>query len=295
MNARERGFLLLSSHLGNPERKPLTAAQLRVLADRTKLMVPSTESRDLMSADLQALGYNYQMSCRIVDLLSQEAELDHYLNKGFRAGCVPITRANSRYPLILRQRLGLDSPGCLWVKGDLEILQMPAVALVGSRDISVENASFAEAVGRHAAQQGLALVSGNARGADRIAQKDCLSAGGQVISIIADELSKQTYRENILYISEEDYDAPFSVQRALSRNRSIHAMGRMTFVAQADLGRGGTWDGTVKNLRYSWSPVACFRDGSEASQQLEQMGAFLVGTGDLSDIGGLLNTEIKLF
>ena len=116
-----------------------------------------------------------------------------------------------------------------------------------------------------------------------------------MISIIADELIKQTYRENILYISEEDYDAPFSVQRALSRNRSIHAMGRMTFVAQADLGRGGTWDGTVKNLRHNWSPVACFRDGSEASQQLEQMGAFLVSTGDLSDIGGLMNTEIKLF
>ena len=34
MNPRERGFLLLASHLGNPERKVLTMAQLRNLAGR---------------------------------------------------------------------------------------------------------------------------------------------------------------------------------------------------------------------------------------------------------------------
>ena len=32
MNGKERGFLLLTSHLGDPERKPLTVAQFRQLA-----------------------------------------------------------------------------------------------------------------------------------------------------------------------------------------------------------------------------------------------------------------------
>ena len=38
MNAREEGFLLLSSTLGNPERKILTTAQLRTLATRVAAM-----------------------------------------------------------------------------------------------------------------------------------------------------------------------------------------------------------------------------------------------------------------
>ena len=91
----------------------------------------------------------------------------------------------------------------------------------------------------------------------------------------------------MLYVSEEDFDEPFSSQRALSRNRVIHALGRMVFVAQSDLGKGGTWDGTVKNLRFGWSPVACFRDGSEASSQLEQMGAYLIDKTDVQDFGTL--------
>ena len=295
MKAVERGFLLLTSHLGDPERKPLTAPQLRLLADRIRSAKCVAEDRDLSVPDLLALGYSRDMSRRILALLSQEDELDYYLNRGRKAGCVPITRVNPVYPLILRQRLGLDSPGCLWAKGDVSILDLPAVSLVGSRDLRTENAAFAAAVGRHAARQGLALVSGNARGADRTAQRAALEAGGKVISIVADELSRQPQRENILYVSEEDFDAPFSAQRALSRNRCIHALGRMTFVAQSDHGKGGTWDGTVKNLRHNWSPVACYRDGSDASHQLEQMGAFLVTEADLADLSGLLTAELKLF
>ena len=295
MNPRERGFLLLTSQLGDPQRKPLTAAQMRILAERMGQLERPGEDRDLCLKDLYALGYNREMSQRILALLSQEEELDYYLERGKRAGCVPITRVNPQYPLILRQRLGLDSPGCLWVKGDMSILNMPAVALVGSRDLQEPNRVFAETVGTLAAEQAIALVSGNARGADRAAQNAALKAGGKVISFVADELAKQPVRENALYISEDNFDAPFSTQRALSRNRCIHALGRMVFVAQSDHGKGGTWDGTVKNLRYGWSPVACYRDGSKASCQLEQMGAFLVSESDLSDISSLLKTEVKLF
>ena len=199
------------------------------------------------------------------------------------------------YPAILRQRLGLDSPGCLWAKGDLSILNTPAIALVGSRDLREKNRKFAEAVGREAAIQGLTLVSGNARGADKTAQEACLAAGGLVVSVVADSLASHPEKSNVLYISEEDFEAEFSAQRALSRNRCIHALGRMVFVAQSSLQHGGTWDGTVKNLRFGWSPVACFRDGTEASLQLEQMGAYLVGTEDLKDFGCLPDREETFF
>lgn len=295
MNARERGFLLLTSHLGNPQRKPLTVSQLRILAGRVRTMERPMEEEEVSVSRLRSLGYGTQMCERIVHLLAQEEELDYYLKRGKQKGCIPVTRVSPLYPLILRQRLGPDSPGCLWVKGDVSLLSAPAVSVVGSRDIYPENASFAEAVARHAAGEGIVLISGNARGADTVAQQACLESGGKVISIVADQLSRQDNCENTLYISEEDFDAPFSAQRALSRNRCIHAMGRITFVAQSRCGKGGTWDGTVKNLHNGWSPVACFRDGSDASLQLEQMGAFLVTQEDLADLSGMLSPQLRLF
>lgn len=295
MNARERGFLLLSSHLGNPDRKPLSVPQLRTLADRMCLMSKPMEDRELEQGDLLRLGYGTDFAQRVLGLLDEEDLLDHYLYKGKKSGCVPVSRVTEGYPLILRKRLGLDSPGCLWCKGDIRLLDTPCVALVGSRDLQPASREFAEEVGRRAAIQGLTLVSGNARGADRAAQESCLRAGGQVISIVADELSKQPLRDNVLYVSEDDFEAEFSSPRAISRNRVIHALGRIVFVAQCNHGKGGTWDGTVKNLRFGWSPVLCFRDGSDAMKMLEQMGAYLIDTVDVLDFDALQESEMNLF
>lgn len=292
MNPRERGFLLLCSHLGDPARPVLTTAQLRTLELRVQSAPwPEEEDRQLREEDLFTLGYGGDMAQRIVGLLKEEDRLDGYLRRGERQGCVPITRVSSGYPVLLRQRLGLDSPGCLWAKGDLSLLHTPAISLVGSRDLRVENGRFAERVGYEAAMQGLTLVSGNARGADRAAQDACLSAGGRVISIVADELTRHSPRRNQLLLSEEDYGEGFSAQRALSRNRCIHTLGWMVLVAQARPYRGGTWDGTVKNLRHGWSPVACFRDGSESSVLLSRMGAYLVGMDDLDNLDGLTKAK----
>ena len=294
MTGGTRGFLLLCSHLGDPRRDVLTTAQFCTLASRASRMPVPVSDRELAASDLKALGYGADMASRILRLLSEEDLLNHYLHRGAALDCVPVSRGMEAYPLLLRRRLGLDSPGTLWARGDLALLQSPAISLVGSRELRPENRAFAEAVGRHAASQGLTLVSGNARGADRTAQEACLEAGGRVISIVADELWKHRREERVLYLSEEDFDSPFTARRALSRNRCIHALGRLVFVAQSDLGKGGTWDGTGKNLRFGWSPVLCFRDDSAATRELEQLGANLIGVEDLKDITGL-SEEITLF
>lgn len=295
MRAAERGFLLLGSHLGDPERRPLTVPQLRTLARLVQASERPAGDQDLRIADLTALGYGLEMAERIVTLLSQERLLDRYLAGGERIDCQCVTRISEGYPLLLRKRLGLDSPACLWAKGDISLLAQPTVALVGSRELRDENRRFAETVGIQAAKQGYVLVSGNARGADRTAQEACLAAGGQVISIVADELYKQPARKNILYVSEDGFGGEFSSQRALSRNRVIHALGLKTFVAQSSLKTGGTWDGTVKNLRSGWSAVYAYNDGSEAMKLLEQMGANLIGIDDLVSFYDLPKNEESLF
>jgi predicted Rossmann fold nucleotide-binding protein DprA/Smf involved in DNA uptake len=239
------------------------------------------------ASDLMGMGYGREMAERIISLLDDAVLLKHYLRRGQRAGCIPLSRISEEYPASVHNRLGTDAPGCLWVKGNLELLTRPAVALVGSREIGKENLAFAREVGRQAARQGYVLVSGNARGADRAAQESCLAAGGEVICVVADELERHTPRKNMLYISEDGFDLPFSAQRALSRNRVIHCMGLRTFVAQAGYQHGGTWDGTVRNLRFGWSPVYCFCDGSPAVALLGEMGAEEIRLDDLNDISAL--------
>jgi predicted Rossmann fold nucleotide-binding protein DprA/Smf involved in DNA uptake len=287
LTGAERGFLLLCCHLGNPERKPLTVAQFRKLARRVRDSEKAPGDRELELSDLTKLGYSPEESERILGLLEEELLLHRYLSRAAKLGCVPLTRLTPGYPRRLLKALGDDAPGCIWARGDLSILNCPGIALVGSRDLRPQNERFARQVGTEAARQGLTLISGNARGADRTAQNACLSEGGQVISILADALTDHAPDPNVLYLSEEGFDLDFSAQRALSRNRCIHALGTAAIAAQCSLQTGGTWDGSVKNLRYGWSPLYIFDDGSESADLLEQMGACKISFGDLSDLSVL--------
>lgn len=282
MTGPERGFLLLTSQLGSPGRKPLTTAQLRKLSQKVQQAGPCPEDRDLTVQDLTAIGCSQEEAVRIQQLLSEETLLDRYLDLGKKRDCIPLTWATPGYPHILRKRLGEDSPGALWCKGNTSLLEKPMISLVGSRDLYSANRAFAAAVGELAAKLGYVLVSGNARGADREAQESCLAHGGSVISVVADALCKAPLRRNVLYVAEGGYDLTFTATRALSRNRVIHGLPKMTFVAQCSLERGGTWKGTTQNLRNYWSTVCCFDDGSAASRALEKRGAVLIRTEQLS-------------
>ncbi len=273
MTGAERGFLLLTSRLGNPDRRVLTVPQLRLLGQRVRQMAVDDPNRQLEREDLLRLGYGGDMANRIASLLEEEELLEYYCQLARKQGCICLSRVAAEYPAVLRRHLGDDSPGTLWARGDVTLLLRPKIALVGSRELQEENRRFAAEVGRQAALQGYVLVSGNARGADKTAQDACLQAGGQVISVVADKLSSHKERPDVLYLSEDGFDCEFSAQRALSRNRVIHALAEKTFVAQSSYETGGTWDGTVKNLRFGWSAVYCFADGSPAQQQLVEMGA----------------------
>ena len=287
MTGAERGFLLLCCHLGDPERRPLTTAQFRKLARRVRDSEKAPADRELELSDLTALGFPPSEGRQILELLGSEELLNRYLSNGAKGGCVPLTRLTPGYPRRILDALGDDAPGCIWAKGDLRLLEGSGIALVGSRELHPENGRFARQVGTEAARQGLTLISGNARGADRTAQDACLDAGGKVISIVADRLCDHAPVKNVLYLSEEGFDLEFSTQRALSRNRCIHALGQSTIAAQCSMQTGGTWDGSVKNLRFGWSPLYVFGDGSEAAQLLVQMGAERIGSEDLKDLRNL--------
>ena len=294
MNGPEQGFLLLTSTLGDTDRRPLTIAQFRNLAKRAQNVKRDISPRELEVSDFEKMGYDRNTAEHMYGLLSGSNQLREYLRRAELCDCIPITRLNPAYPLSVRKRLGLDSPGVLWAKGDVTLLNRPAVSVIGSRDLLEENRKFAEKAGRNIAQQGYVLVSGNARGADKVAQDAALEVGGRVISIVADSLQKKPLQKNCLYLSLDEFDADFSSQRALRRNHVIHSFGCLTIAAQCSFGKGGTWDGILANLKYGWTPVCVFEDGSAAAADLKNRGASTVNMTDLDNLALLASCQISL-
>lgn len=272
MRLQAQGIALLTSHLGDPSRPVLTTAQMLALENRARLAGPPGQG-EVTGEYLVSLGCSPRLARQVLSLLDEENRLMAYLDRAKAVGVVCLTRICAGYPRRLIRRLGELAPPVLWAMGDLSILEKPAIALVGSRELNWPNRAFAAATGEQAARQGWVLVSGDARGADRAAQNACLAAKGEVISILPWPLSAAWPGDRRLLLWEDSFDLPFSGPRALSRNRVIHSLGDATLVAQSGLRTGGTWSGTADNLRRGLSPVYVYADGSPAAQALAGMGA----------------------
>ena len=253
----------------------LSLAQARELSRRARAAGIGEEDpfRDVTVKDVRRLGYSEYEAGHIVSLLGRERQLDGYLLAAEKAGVTVITRLDNRFPRKLREQLGARCPAALFCRGDLRLLQRPCISVVGSRHLAQPGAQFAAQAGCLAAKEGFTLCSGDAMGADRTAQEACLSNGGSVLIFPATELVYCPIRKNTLYAAEGGFELGFSAQRALGRNRFIHAMGEKTLVAQTSFGKGGTWNGSLDNLQHEYSPLFVFDDGSEGVRALCARGA----------------------
>lgn len=275
MRQTERGLLLLCCPLGDSMAGALSLAQARELSRRARAAGIGEEDpfRDVTVKDVRRLGYSEYEAGHIVSLLGRERQLDGYLLAAEKADVAVITRLDARFPQRLREQLGARCPAALFCRGDLRLLQRPCISVVGSRHLASPGAQFAAQAGRLAAREGFTLCSGDAMGADRTAQEACLRGGGSVLIFPATELVYCPVRESVLYAAEGGFELGFSAQRALGRNRFIHAMGEKTLVAQTGFGKGGTWNGSLDNLQHEYSPLFVFDDGSEGARALCARGA----------------------
>ena len=76
-----------------------------------------------------------------------------------------------------------DAPPLLAVRGTIDILARPLVAIVGSRNASAAGMKFAERIARDLGEAGFGIVSGLARGIDAAAHRASVSSG--TIAVLA--------------------------------------------------------------------------------------------------------------
>ncbi|MFV0279478.1 MAG: DNA-processing protein DprA [Rhodoblastus sp.] len=97
------------------------------------------------------------------------------IEKASDAGVRYIALGEAGYPQLLR---AIDAPPPLIaVRGRLDVLARPAVAMVGSRNASASGLAMSERLARMLARERIVVVSGLARGIDAAAHRASLKAG----------------------------------------------------------------------------------------------------------------------
>ena len=158
------------------------------------------------------------------------------------------------------------------------------IAVVGSRDASEDDLAFTERLGRDAAGQGIAVVSGGARGVDQHAMLGAVGNEGVAVGVLADSLLRSTisarYRKHVasgrlILISPFNPEARFNVGNAMNRNRYVYCLSDAAVVISSKTGKGGTWSGAIEDLEAGWVPLWVKRspDAGSGNSELVARGA----------------------
>ncbi len=111
-----------------------------------------------------------------------KALTDRTLDWAGQPGNRVLTLADADYPKAL---LDIADPPCiLYVKGRIELLSSPALAVVGSRNATAQGISNAEKFSETLSQAGLTIISGMALGIDAAAHQGGLRGPGSTVAVI---------------------------------------------------------------------------------------------------------------
>jgi DNA processing protein len=263
-------------------------------ADRTRLDRALGSARQLLrtpAADAVAItGRGLRPGSWQPERWLRAAEADAQAIARGSLACVEVD--GPRYP----QQLALahDPPLLLFFRGALPAWQSPLIGVVGTRRPTGRCRTAAFLLGYEIAGFGLAVVSGLARGIDRLAHEGALQAGGTAVAVLGGGIdrvfpvSSAPVARRILdgggcLLSEYPPGVPAWRHHFPQRNRVVAGLCRAVIVAQAPQRSGAliTADYALEEGRDLYVH-ACGIDG-------EQCG----GTRDLAESGARVITSAR--
>lgn len=201
--------------------------------------------------------------------------VEKMLTEGYKI--IPIN--SELYPKIMKENLKVKfSPTIIYVKGDLNILQENAVAIVGSRDANEEALSFTDNISKKMAKEYKVVVSGFAKGVDRQSLDSSIKYNGNSIIVLPqgiltfDSGFRKYYKEinngGVIVLSTFPPEAGWSTGLAMARNRYIYGLAKEIYVAQTN-NSGGTWAGAVDGLKKNREVFVYYPKHDERSARYE--------------------------
>jgi DNA processing protein len=169
------------------------------------------------------------------------SRIDKTIEWAGQAGNQILTLADAAYPEALLEIP--DPPLMLYVKGRLDLLSSPALAVVGSRNATAQGVANAEKFSEVLSQGGLTIVSGLALGIDTAAHKGGLRGKGSTVAVIGTGadivyparnrgLAHQIADEGCI-VSEYALGTPAISANFPRRNRIVSGLARGVLVVEA--------------------------------------------------------------
>lgn len=210
-----------------------------------------------------------------------------------------IDLADPSYPIRIKNLMGKYTPRHLDIIGNIELLKSNAIGFSGARKASDNGLEVALHCADRIARDNITIINGNAKGVDFMAQYSGLEAGGNVILVLPEGINHYKMHndlssvwdhslERILIISQFDKDDPWTVFRAMGRNRLIIALSKAMIAIDASI-KGGTLNAGKESLKMK---IPLFIEQSiitEGSQILLNMGANIFDKNNLSNIYDVVN------
>lgn len=157
-----------------------------------------------------------------------------------------LTLADQHYPRALLEIP--DPPPLLYCKGRIQLLNTPAIAVVGSRHATPQGEKTAEAFARALSDSGYCIVSGMALGIDGAAHRGALLGRSSTIAAVGTGLDivypakhrqlAHEIAEKGVMISEFPLGTPSMAQNFPRRNRIISGLSGGCLVVEANLQSG---------------------------------------------------------
>jgi DNA processing protein len=114
--------------------------------------------------------------------------------KAAEAGARVISLSDPGYPPRLKEIY--DPPAILFVKGSVEALAQPGIAMVGTRHPTPYGNGIAERLSVDLAARGLVIISGLARGIDAASHRGAVAAKGKSIAVLGTGIDTIYPKEN---------------------------------------------------------------------------------------------------
>ena len=157
-----------------------------------------------------------------------------------------VTLADAAYPRLLLEIQ--DPPPLLYAVGRLDLLERPALAVVGSRNATTQGARNAEQFAQAFSEAGLTIVSGLAVGIDAAAHRGGLAGAGSTIAVLGTGVDVVYPRQNAalaqriaesgLLLSEFPLGTAGAAHHFPRRNRLISGLTQGCLVVEAALASG---------------------------------------------------------
>ena len=219
---------------------------------------------DFFASDPSEWEEACQLNAEIIEKLEKAKEKlvgQAFLVEQLEQGSIHVLPAlDDDYPALLKQALKRNAtPPVLFYAGDLDILARRTIAVIGSRTASEQGLAFTHAVVHYLAEHGANVISGNARGVDRVAYEAAMGTEGcttvilphgirKLSSVQMRDLQPKIEEGRVLVMSKFHPDAGWLVSRAMERNKVVTGLAQLVIVAESDT-KGGTWEGANSALK----------------------------------------------